>query len=209
MSAVEVIKTPLTIESDGLIIDVQTGEVLGMVESIPSETLTEDEVKLIRSRLTRRALRAHLANNALTAAEVAMKAIEDEAVFQARQSEEWRFQEKIAQNSRQIADKAQREHDGLLDRFREGIKAFLRKHLTGKSRTWESEFGKFGLRAKAARLAVVDEEKFVKKAIETGRTEWLKLDPRISAVPKDLAPEMLEAYGVQWVPATDELTESA
>lgn len=204
---------------DGLLVDPETGEILGAVapdggeildrDGIPAAipVMSEGEANGVLARILNRDAAIAAATHALDDAEAEIERRKAEVLAELEATEDMIRLRAIAGNCHRIIERKHKEKEFILDRYREGLKTFAQSMLKGKSRTLDLACGRISLRKTGGRLKVEDAGKFVEYALEF-EPSWLKMEPRISNVPKDVEESVMERAGLVLTAEDDDVSVS-
>ncbi len=210
-------QTPVLEERDGLLIDIETGEICGVVApdgghltdspDKPAAFIIDDEGKAnwVLCKMLKRDAAIHSATIAGADAEAEINARISEALERLENTPEMIELRAIENNCKRIVARNQREREGLRIRFESQLKEWARAYLgSSKVRTVGLPFGTISLRKTGGNLKVDSEANFVEYAKRHGKFDWLKITPLISKVPKDIT--NLAEVGLVMVPVDDDIT---
>lgn len=198
---------------DGLLIDTETGEIVGVVaadgghvrDGEPLPVLNESEANGVLARILNRDAAIAAATHTLNDVEEEIRLMTAKALADLEDTEPMIRARAIQGNCNRIIERKQKEKESLLNRYREGLKAFAQAMLKGKVRTLELAYGRISLRKTGGRLKVADANAFVEYALEF-EPSWLKMEPRISAVPGDVDGDVCARAGLERTPEEDEVS---
>ena len=217
---------PRIIESDGLLLDADTGEVVGYVAQDGGQ-ITDPEAKpTVDEGLVNWILRKMLGRKAkIQSAQIAMKDAGDsqEALIESymrdcMQNPTYIANLQIIANCESIVARESKQLNGFEKWFAEPLARFATEALKGaRTRTWFCPFGSLALKAKPSKLVIVDEKAFIAWA-EVNCPDAVKVvkSALISKLPKTTAPiadipadgddAPIFGNGLKMTEATDELT---
>jgi len=185
--------TPAYEERDGLLIDLNSGEIIGITapdggrlmdrDEEPARFTIDDEEKAnwVLGKILKRD--ATMASVSLTLTQVTDKigTLQQAALAQLEADPEMVELRAIERNCDSIMKRAEIERQGLIARFEHDLKAFAQRTLDGlRSRTLKLPFGSISLRKTGGNLQVVDDSRFCDWALSSDRLDLVKVAPRIS-----------------------------
>lgn len=215
---------PIIEARDGLLIDIETGEIVGVVapdggelHDKPEQPAAfaidcEEKANWVLGKILKRDAAIAAANLTLSETQGEIKAKQDAALAALEATPEMIELRAIEANCMRIGHKAEREKEGLIARFAYELKLYAQQRLEGaKARTLGLAFGSLSLRKTGGNLTIADPERFTSWALNERRFDLVKATPLVSKIGGELEeslrtdPEVREHLGVQVEPVDDTL----
>ena len=215
---------PIIEARDGLLIDIETGEIVGVVAPDGGELLdkpeqpagfaidSEEKANWVLGKILKRDAAIAAAGLTLSEVQEQIKEKELDALAVLECTPEMIELRAIEANCQRIQHRATNERDGLVARFAYELKLFAQKALAGqKARTLGLAFGSLSLRKTGGNIAIVDDAKFCSWAMNERRFDLIKVSPLVSKISGELEesirtdPGARELVGAEIEPQDDTL----
>lgn len=174
-----------TTTDDGLIVNTETGEIVGVAEpeARPSDgTMSDSLVEWVLQKILTYDSRAAAAEATLDRAGATREAMIDAAMNLLREDAEFVRNEAVIANAKSMREEAEKKAEFFRARYSDDLGRYAAANLgTSKTRTLKTTFGAISLRTVPAKLTVSDEASFIEWASREC-PEAVKRTPLISKV---------------------------